>query len=53
MYIGAAQDRTDIKARFMNFCVERLPDKEKTSWRQVVSENFEKRNKEIWEYIQL
>ena len=50
VYIGAAQDRTDIKARFMNFRVERLPDKQKNFMEAVVSENFEKRNKEIWEY---
>merc|ERR1712072_1533967 len=50
VYIGAAQDRTDIKARFMNFRVERLPDKQKNFMEAVVSENFEKRNKDIWEY---
>ena len=32
-------------ARFMNFRVERLPDKQK-NFMDIVSENFEKRNKE-------
>ena len=50
VYIGAAQDRTDIKARFLNFRVERLPDKQKNYMEAVVSENFEKRNKQIWDY---
>merc|ERR1711981_1207950 len=30
--------------------VERLPDKQKNFMEAVVSENFEKRNKDIWEY---
>ena len=47
VYIGAAQDRTDIKARFMNFRVERLPDKEKNFMEAVVSENFEEKQRNL------
>jgi hypothetical protein len=48
LHVGAAQDRSDVKARFMDIRVERLPDKEKNLMETMASDTFEKKDPVKW-----
>ena len=50
LHVGAAQDRSDVKARFIDIRVERLPDKEKNLMETMASDNFEKKDPVKWKY---
>ncbi len=53
LHVGAAQDRSDNKARFTSLRVERLPDKEKSFMDTAEADNFEKQDKKKWSYPNL